>query len=231
VSQLTVTSTAGVVSNGFTAAATATGGTATIDPITGAETTTLAPSLNVQIVNIDTSVLSVAIPPAVDSSGAAIIATPAVDLSRVVDAEPPVLTLRGPAYVKVLQATGYAEQGASAFDNLDGSGVQPRSQLGVCRRPAAAELWTAGDTRVLACNSSVFAAVNTSWVVPGWVWVYTYSARDAAGNKALPVRRIVEVASRCACGGFSLIFGGGWRWVFVQQLLVCTCLHAIHSVT
>ena len=223
---LNTTSTSGLVTNALTPV-----GGASSAAAAGASSgagASAAPAA-VQIVNIDTSVLSVVIQPAAGAP------KPLVDITAIVDKTPPVISLKGTPFVQVLQATPYTDAGATAFDNIDGNNVQVRSRLAVCRRPAGAEKWAAdGPATQLACNSSVYATVNTSDPSGDWVWVFTYAAKDAAGNAAVSLRRLVEVAPRWAVGAMLLQQAtdcGGWlRKVpallasrgIPFQLIICT---------
>lgn len=112
------------------------------------------------------------------------------------DTTPPNITLKGDAYVSVMQATSYSEPGVSVYDNIDGNTVQPRKQLKLCRKPDGAEKLPADDKTKLTCDTAVYAAVNTTLPGNGWVWVFNYTARDVAGNNAVPMRRLVEVVTR-----------------------------------
>lgn len=199
-SSLTVTSTLGITANGFTAGASATAGVtgsgddAFLDAA-GVTSITGVAAVTPTILDIDTSMLTVVIQPAV---GGGVTQPPAVDLSVVKDVEPPVVTLKGPAYVQVLQATGYTDPGATAFDNIDGSAAVARSKLALCASPVGGVgNWTAVDARQLTCGTGVYAAVDTAAPGGGQVWVFTYTSRDAAGNSARPLRRLVEVMPRC----------------------------------
>ena len=244
VRELKVTSTAGVTTSGFTLSPTTTGtaraGTAGTDATSpllssddpdapAAAAASSGPALEVLV--IDTSSLAVVIPtstsagaadplagPASSStSSTAAAAAPAIDLKAIVDTVPPIITLKGNAYVSVSQATAYTEPGVGVYDNIDGNTVQARRQLKLCRRPEGAEKLAADDRGALSCDPAVFAAVNTSAPGDGWVWVFNYTARDVAGNNAVPVRRIVEVMSRWDGGQATAGLRqersrrGGWR--------------------
>lgn len=146
----------------------------------------------VRIVELDTSVMTVAMQAPADAP------KPLVDMTAIVDTTPPVITLRGEPFVQVVQGTSYSDAGAAVFDNMDGNALQARSRLALCRRPMGAQEWATDSRAPLACNSTVFAAVATGEPSGEWVWVYTYNAKDAAGNAAAPLRRLVEVTSRWA---------------------------------
>jgi hypothetical protein len=196
-----VTTTNGITTSGFTSASAGflgAGEAAATDHPLSPAARVVAPTVSVQIVTIDTSILTVAIPPpdATTGGASAVVVPPALDLSTIRDTEPPVLTLNGAPYITVMQTSAFADPGTAAFDNIDGSFVSPRSKLAVCRKPDGAEALPANDTRLLTCNATAYAAVNTSLLTPGWVWVYMYTAKDAAGNAAAPLRRYVEVTSR-----------------------------------
>ena len=192
------------------AAAGSTGSTSGTTTTATAATTAAAPAVAPQVLDIDTSMLAVVIQPtaattgttgatAADGTTVAAPPKPAVDLSAIKDTEPPVLALKGAAFTQVLQATAYADAGASAFDNVDGAAVTPRSRLALCQRPEGAELWAADSTTALACGFGIYASVDTAAPTnASQIWVVTYTARDVAGNNARPLRRLVEVAPRCA---------------------------------
>lgn len=134
------------------------------------------------------------------ASGAAAAAPPTpppVDLTKIVDTTPPTISLVGDPFMSVLQADKFADPGATAYDNIDGN-MQPAARLQLCRRPAGAESLPASDNRTLSCGATL-TALNTSLPTPdSEVFVITYSARDAAGNRAAPLRRFVVVTARCA---------------------------------
>lgn len=195
VQQLTVTSTAGATTSGFAPAAG--GGDPAADDEAAPAGVTSTPSPGVEVLNIDTSTLVVNIPPPADGGAPSGVTQPAVDLAAIKDTEPPVITFRGAPYVKVLQTTAYADSGASAFDNVDGSAATARSRINLCARPTGAEGWAADSAAELACGAAVYAAVDTASPSGGSVWVFTYTSRDVAGNNARPLRRLVEVTPRC----------------------------------
>lgn len=188
-SQLTVTSTNGVTASGFTSTTSTASTGSTGLAASGGATSAVQPT----VVDIDTRTLVVDIPTITGAPG---VTTPAINLNYIVDTEPPVITLRGQPYVSVLQTASYTDAGATVYDNIDGNSIQPRKRLLVCRRPADVEKARADDSRPLTCNATLYAAVNTSTAPEGWVWVFTYSAKDTAGNSAVPLRRIVEVKPR-----------------------------------
>jgi hypothetical protein len=195
-----VTATNGFTTSGFAAApgAGTVGDPAAADADADAGAlSAAAPAMSVQIVNIDTSILTVATPPP-DAAAGAVVVPPPIDLSAIKDTEPPVLALKGAPFMRATQTAVFPDPCATAFDNIDGSAVSPRAKLAACRRPDGVEDLPPGDARPLTCNATAYAAVNTTAVTSGWVWVFTYTAKDAAGNAAAPLRRYVEVTSRCA---------------------------------
>ena len=147
---------------------------------------------SISVVSIATSDLAVVVP----QSTTTIALPPPVDLSKIVDKTPPVISLIGAAYMAVLQADTFTDPGTTAYDNVDGNNVNVISRLQLCARPTGIETANATDNRALTCGSAL-AAVNTSQPSQtNETYVLTYSARDAAGNQAVPLRRYVVVNSR-----------------------------------
>ncbi|KAK3282301.1 hypothetical protein CYMTET_9956 [Cymbomonas tetramitiformis] len=103
----------------------------------------------------------------------------------VTDTTPPSITLIGLASVELLQMDTYNDEGASAFDNING---------------------------FLSVTVAGADAVNTCCVTdPAAPFSIVYTAQDAAGNQALPVVRTISVLSACVepsylCEGLT---GGG----------------------
>jgi hypothetical protein len=119
-----------------------------------------------------------------------------VDLSKILDTTPPVISLVGEPFMSVMQADKFSDPGATAYDNIDGN-MQPAARLQLCSRPAGADLLPASDNRTLSCGATL-SALNTSLPTPDdQAFVITYSARDAAGNRAASMRRFVVVLARC----------------------------------
>jgi uncharacterized repeat protein (TIGR03803 family) len=98
------------------------------------------------------------------------------DASQVtVDTKPPIITLNGAQLIVLEAASGYLEQGASAFDAL------------------------AGDV-----SNTIQLSGNVNTMVPGSYQV-TYSARDLAGNTASQLRtiQVVDTTSPLVSGVFA----------------------------
>ncbi len=147
---------------------------------------------SLKVVNIDVSSLVVA--PTTPSN-----APPAVDLTRIVDKTPPVVTLQGDAYVEVLQATTYSDAGATVYDNIDGNSLKAGVAIRMCTRPKGISIAQAlpTDNYTLSCANDVYGSVNTSLPTNDkQAFVVSYSAKDTAGNQAYPVRRWVVVTAR-----------------------------------
>lgn len=125
-----------------------------------------------------------------------------VDLSKLVDTMPPSLKLDGEALVSVRQGDRYSDAGATAYDNIDGISVRIITRYALCLRPEggldAAAPPAPEDTRQLACGPSLSSINSSAPLNENETYVVTYSARDAAGNAAPPVRRYVLVTARCA---------------------------------
>jgi hypothetical protein len=135
-----------------------------------------------------------------------------------VDKQPPVITLTGQGYVELPEMSWYTDAGATVVDNIDGSSIETRMRIQLCARPSWLPPWDPrgvpedlvvkpSDTRGLSCSSIPLALVDTSWptvnsTTPGGgrLYVLTYTARDAAGNVAAPLRRFVAVVPRCRVG-------------------------------
>lgn len=147
-----------------------------------------------QVLDVDVSTLTVA-------TAAAANEQPAVDMSRVVDTEPPRLTLLGDVMVKVLQAEVYEDAGATVGDNIDGNTVMIRRTIQLCTWQAWMATVNPETNTSIACSNTVLAAAQTSLPLATasgieQVYVITYRARDNAGNQATPVRRYVGVTPR-----------------------------------
>lgn len=154
--------------------------------------------IDVQVFDIDESALQVVEP---NVTGLA----PAVDMSKVVDTQPPVIALTGSAYTAVLQTEAYLDAGATASDNIDGNTVPVQTRLQLCTWQDWMLTATDSDSgRSLTCTNTAVPAMDT--LLPtapsdsgsSQVYVYTYTARDMAGNQAALVRRFVSVTARCA---------------------------------
>ncbi len=183
ISKFTRTDPGGSPVSGFYPAAQASPGTTSPSGITGSAAVAL------QVVDVDVSQLSASV---VAPVGAA----PAVDLSKVVDRMPPVITLQGDAYTTVLQASQYSDAGVAVYDNVDGSSLAPRISLRLCARPRGGATTAAGALPV-NCSAAQIAAVNT--MLPSndsAAFVLTYTAKDTAGNAAVPAYRWVVVTPR-----------------------------------
>lgn len=131
-------------------------------------------------------------------------AIPVIDVSKIVDTVAPVVTLTGAAYVEVLEASSYSDAGATVTDNIDGNALAARSTVLLCSRPPGVARLALSSTSTFSCSSRSLVAVNTSAPNdPSQMYLLNYTARDTAGNAALPVYRAVVVTARCA---------GGERW-------------------
>lgn len=135
-----------------------------------------------------------------------------------VDKQPPVITLTGQGYVELPEMSWYTDAGATVVDNNDGNSIEPRVRIQLCARPSWLPSWDPrgvpgdlvvkpSDQRGLSCGSTPLALVDTTWptvnsTTPGGgrLYVLTYTARDAAGNVAVPLRRFVAVVPRCRVG-------------------------------
>jgi hypothetical protein len=152
------------------------------------------PTPALQVLDIDTSTLTVPTTAAPDEQ-------PAVDMSQVVDTEAPRLTLLGDVMVQLMQTEPYEDAGATVGDNIDGNTVTIRRTIQLCTREEWMETATAATNTSLVCSNTILAAVQTSLPLVTasgveQVYVITYTARDAAGNQAAPVRRYIGVVAR-----------------------------------
>lgn len=121
-----------------------------------------------------------------------------VDVASLNDTTPPVITLNAEAFMPLLELDAFIDPGVSVYDNLDGNSISATVRIQLCARPAV-DLSTvdAGDGIPLSGFGPRLADINTSTVLlDDQVYVFTYSARDLAGNQATPVRRYVSVAAR-----------------------------------
>jgi hypothetical protein len=146
-------------------------------------------------VDIQASDLQVVVAAPVSGSNAAP-TPPPVDLNKIVDTSPPVITLAGSPYMSVLQADRFSDPGASAYDNIDGNSVKVVTRLQLCNRPSGIETGAANDSRPLTCGAALPAINATLPSMSNATYVFTYTARDVAGNQAVPLRRYVVVTSR-----------------------------------
>lgn len=169
----------------------------------------------ISVVNIQSTDLEVVVAAAPTTSNTTTNVTAAVDLTKIVDTTPPVITMLGTAYTTVLQAERYADQGVRVYDNIDGNSITVIARLQLCARPATnLSTIAANDTRTLAGCGAQLAAINTT--LPSRSnesFVITYRARDAAGNQAAPLRRYITVTARCVVG-----YGQAW-WVLCTPRL------------
>lgn len=178
----------GTRTSGFTATTSSTTDTAA----TGTTSTSTAP--NIKVVAISDAALQVAV---ANTTTAGLPAATPVDLSKIKDTSPPKLTLQGTAYVEVLQGSTYTDAGATAYDNIDGNNVNVGTKLLMCQQPDGVQAYNGSEQVDLSCSTGLILTVNSSIpTTSGWAYVYNYTARDTAGNQALPVRRYVVVMSR-----------------------------------
>lgn len=179
---------------GAAASASTGSGTGSASADAGTASTTTAA---MQVVNIAVSDMQVVIATPTTSTGqTAAPLPPPVDLSKIVDTTPPVITLSGDPYISVLQVEKFVDPGATAYDNIDGNSVTVLARLQLCARPSGIETAPDTDSRPLSCGP-VLPALNTS--LPSRsneTYVFSYSARDAAGNQAILRRRYVVITAR-----------------------------------
>jgi hypothetical protein len=163
----------------------------------------------IQLVQVDVSQLEVVV--TLKPGGTADPVLPPVDLSKVVDKAPPVLSLVGPAYLEVPEQSSYADLGATAYDHVDGNSILTRTKVQLCMRPAvlgpvgstASSMVDPKDAFGLACTAAVAfvdtfkPTTNSSRADGGQIYVLTYTAKDSAGNLAVPLRRYVAITPRC----------------------------------
>jgi hypothetical protein len=167
------------------------------------------------VVSMDAADLQVVVANSGSSTAGIAAGGTAVDLVKLVDRDPPVLTLVGPAYMEVPEMGRWVDPGAAASDNVDGNAVRLRRRTQLCDRPPWLPDWSPGDVvpsaagdpsnlQPMACGTAAFARVDTTWPTVGnssagrgRVFAITYTAKDAAGNEAAPVRRLVAVVPRC----------------------------------
>lgn len=166
-------------------------------------TTASAPTAAITVVNIQASDLAVVVAPTSQNSTAT---PPPVDLSKIVDTTAPVLTLTGDVFVAVLETDPYTDAGATAYDNVDGNSVTVIRRLQLCLRPVGMETAVATDSRALSCGAALAAVNTTAHLRSNETYVFTYTARDSAGNQAVPLRRYVVVNSRFAKPSAALRF-------------------------
>ena len=174
----------------------------------------------VKVVDVDVTRLEVVVAaPAPGPAGSSNVTTSAIDLSKIVDRTPPVITLQGFPYVEVLEMSPYVDAGVTVYDNIDGNSVSSGSRITLCTRPkilgpipkdfpfsgsidatsfnSSASPLSCKATPVATVNTTT-ATFNSSSVDGGSVYVFTYTAKDTAGNQATPLRRYVVVLPRCS---------------------------------
>jgi hypothetical protein len=151
-----------------------------------------------------------------------------VDLSKVVDTSPPVLNMVGAVYMEVLEQEQFTDPGVIAHDNIDGSRLLPTASLQLCQllqlsqAAHSASATSITSTARLEVGGVGYGTFNCTGPVPlldtskptvvasgedsgtisshssNTVYVISYNVRDAAGNAAVPLKRYVAVAARCA---------------------------------
>eukprot|EP00775_Hariotina_reticulata_P011535 gene11535-11678_t len=122
---------------------------------------------------------------------------PAVDLSAVVDTNPPVITLLGSPYMSIIQFDSFTDPGATVYDNIDGNSVPLVRHVQLCNWPSGIQTAPANDSRPLTCFSELAMIDTTKPSEKSAAFVITYSAQDQANNTAIPLRRYVVVQERC----------------------------------
>jgi hypothetical protein len=149
----------------------------------------------INVINIQAADMEVVVSaPASNTTGTNTV----VDLTKIVDTTPPVITMVGDSYLPVLQAERFTDPGVRVYDNVDGNIISAIARLQLCARPAG-ELRAipANDTKALARCGLQLASVSTTLLSrDNETHVVTYTARDAAGNRAVPLRRFVLVTAR-----------------------------------
>ncbi len=145
------------------------------------------------VVSIDASALVVKVAP----SATTIAGPPPVDLSKIGDTTPPIITLQGDPYVAVLEYSSYTDSGVQVYDNIDGYSISPRTTIKLCTKPGDITAALGTEQTLLSCMASTYGFVNTTMLIAdGQAWLLTYTAKDAAGNVAKPLRRWVDIQSR-----------------------------------
>ena len=179
---------------------------------------------SIKVLQVDSSQLHVAVADAPAAGAAPGPAYAAVDISKLVDTVPPVLAMVGPVYMEVVEQSGFSDPGVTAYDDIGGNRVLSSSTVQLCQWPGPAQGGLlAGDTSSsrtdvsttgpmsLVCSGTVafvdtstptVAATDdgqsTSGSTSNQLYVIAYTARDAAGNAAMPLSRYVAVMPRCA---------------------------------
>lgn len=186
--------------NGTVFATASSSASGTSDTGASTEATTTAAAAPVQVVEIDVADLAVEVAaPATSSADKQDATPPPVDMSKILDTEPPVIDVAGDVFVEQLQATQYTDAGAIAADNIDGANVAVSKQLQLCDWQDWMTGAQASDNKTLT-SCTIVSAINTSDPTDSGgtvkVYVFTYTAKDAAGNRAAPMRRYIVVTSR-----------------------------------
>lgn len=129
--------------------------------------------------------------------------TPApIDVTKIVDTSAPVITLLGNSFTPLLQAERFVDAGTRVQDNIDGNSINALARIQLCARPSGDLLSIpVNDSRpLLRCGPQLAGIDTTSPSRDNETFVITYTARDAAGNQAVPLRRYVTVTARCGQG-------------------------------
>jgi len=159
---------------------------------------------SISVVNIASSDLEVVVVAPTSSSAQP---TPApIDVTKIIDTSAPVITLLGDSFTPVLQAERFVDVGTRVQDNIDGNSINALARIQLCARPSGDLLSIpANDSRpLLRCGPQLAGIDTTSPSRDNETFVITYTARDAARNQAVPLRRYVTVTARCvdkACQG------------------------------
>lgn len=154
----------------------------------------------ISVVSIKSTDLEVAVAAPANANSSAAPAAAPINLAKIVDTTPPVITLEGggDVYMTVLQADSFVDPGVRVYDNIDGNSLTAVTRLQLCTRPAVnLSTLLANDSRALTGCGPQLAGVNTT--APSRnneTYVLMYTARDTAGNQAVPLRRYVGVTSR-----------------------------------
>ncbi|WIA22988.1 hypothetical protein OEZ86_009906 [Tetradesmus obliquus] len=180
----------------YAAASTTTSSSSSSSSSTAPSSSTGTTSTTLRVVDIQASQLQVVVATPISGSNSSTPTPPPIDLSKIIDTSPPVITLSGSPYMSILQADRFSDPGATAYDNIDGNGVTVITRLQLCSRPSGIESAAATDSRRLTCGAAL-PLINTLLpTASNATFVFAYTARDVAGNQAVPLRRYVVVTSR-----------------------------------
>ncbi|GAX82866.1 hypothetical protein CEUSTIGMA_g10292.t1, partial [Chlamydomonas eustigma] len=125
--------------------------------------------------------------------------------------EPPSLILHGPDYVEVLEYSSYVDDGATAYDALDGF-LEPSIAYQLCTlskelqsmleqglQPYMSDYsYSSFSLSQLSCNKNASSVVVNRPGNTSLAYLLTYTATNSRKINAMPVYRLVNIKARCS---------------------------------